>query len=147
MDFVYYCSTDRLFSFHGEININNSRPLAQIAPFNSNLSLLSPPLIAPKYSGLSVNIRRRENLFSAPQEAWVFNSAETTFSPVSQGSNLLALNWVADSNAFAIRFSEPFYTMGSSIDRGTFIGLYTYCLLYTSPSPRDKRQSRMPSSA
>ena len=25
--------------------------------------------------------------------------------------------------------------------------LSTYCLLYTSPSPRDKRQSRMPSSA
>ena len=25
--------------------------------------------------------------------------------------------------------------------------LYGYCLLYTSPSPRDKRQSRMPSSA
>ena len=25
--------------------------------------------------------------------------------------------------------------------------LYTVCLLYTSPSPRDKRQSRMPSSA
>ena len=25
--------------------------------------------------------------------------------------------------------------------------LYNYCLLYTSPSPRDKRQSRMPSSA
>ena len=24
---------------------------------------------------------------------------------------------------------------------------YIYCLLYTSPSPRDKRQSRMPSSA
>ena len=24
---------------------------------------------------------------------------------------------------------------------------YTICLLYTSPSPRDKRQSRMPSSA
>ena len=25
--------------------------------------------------------------------------------------------------------------------------LYQHCLLYTSPSPRDKRQSRMPSSA
>ena len=25
--------------------------------------------------------------------------------------------------------------------------LYNHCLLYTSPSPRDKRQSRMPSSA
>ena len=27
------------------------------------------------------------------------------------------------------------------------IGWLTICLLYTSPSPRDKRQSRMPSSA
>ena len=26
-------------------------------------------------------------------------------------------------------------------------GFYTHCLLYTSPSPQDKRQSRMPSSA
>ena len=26
-------------------------------------------------------------------------------------------------------------------------GRYSICLLYTSPSPRDKRQSRMPSSA
>ena len=25
--------------------------------------------------------------------------------------------------------------------------LFQFCLLYTSPSPRDKRQSRMPSSA
>ena len=28
-----------------------------------------------------------------------------------------------------------------------FTGLSSCCLLYTSPSPRDKRQSRMPSSA
>ena len=31
------------------------------------------------------------------------------------------------------------------IERG--IAWYVHCLLYTSPSPRDKRQSRMPSSA
>ena len=31
-------------------------------------------------------------------------------------------------------------------DRVVFI-LLLFCLLYTSPSPRDKRQSRMPSSA
>ena len=37
---------------------------------------------------------------------------------------------------------------------GAMIGIYLFavnglqtCLLYTSPSPRDKRQSRMPSSA
>ena len=28
-----------------------------------------------------------------------------------------------------------------------FIAVLSFCLLYTSPSPRDKRQSRMPSSA
>ena len=30
---------------------------------------------------------------------------------------------------------------------GDILGLNEGCLLYTSPSPRDKRQSRMPSSA
>ena len=35
------------------------------------------------------------------------------------------------------------------LEEGEFIlaGLCSICLLYTSPSPRDKRQSRMPSSA
>ena len=35
----------------------------------------------------------------------------------------------------------------SLTDRIDFINVDTTCLLYTSPSPRDKRQSRMPSSA
>ena len=30
---------------------------------------------------------------------------------------------------------------------GEIIGVYLLCLLYTSPSPRDSRRSRMPSSA
>ena len=42
--------------------------------------------------------------------------------------------------------------LASTIAHHMFEGLYTFnaanaCLLYTSPSPRDKRQSRMPSSA
>ena len=32
-------------------------------------------------------------------------------------------------------------------NRSMFYGMGYHCLLYTSPSPRDKRQSRMPSSA
>ena len=32
----------------------------------------------------------------------------------------------------------------SEITKATF---YNYCLLYTSPSPRDRQKSRMPSSA
>ena len=35
----------------------------------------------------------------------------------------------------------------SSLYQEKLIGLQKVCLLYTSPSPRDKRQSRMPSSA
>ena len=33
------------------------------------------------------------------------------------------------------------------IDEDLENGVYTHCLLYTSPSPRDGRRSRMPSSA
>ena len=33
------------------------------------------------------------------------------------------------------------------VPKGKNLGQALFCLLYTSPSPRDKRQSRMPSSA
>ena len=33
------------------------------------------------------------------------------------------------------------------LTKAVVLGWYKSCLLYTSPSPRDKRQSRMPSSA
>ena len=38
-------------------------------------------------------------------------------------------------------------TIGKFKTAAQMIGLIGICLLYTSPSPRDKRQSRMPSSA
>ena len=37
------------------------------------------------------------------------------------------------------------YALLTPVD--TPVSLFKICLLYTSPSPRDKRQSRMPSSA
>ena len=40
-------------------------------------------------------------------------------------------------------FTDP---VGNSIASGTYT-LTWYCLLYTSPSPRDRTRSRMPSSA
>ena len=50
---------------------------------------------------------------------------------------------------FGDKYSKP---MGASVDlpggKKDFVKMGSYgCLLYTSPSPRDKRQSRMPSSA
>ena len=41
---------------------------------------------------------------------------------------------------FALHYVLPFVIFG-------IVGLHVACLLYTSPSPRDKRQSRMPASA
>ena len=42
-------------------------------------------------------------------------------------------------------FREPSNTLGNL---GFVVtGLYMFCLLYTSPSPRDRTRSRMPSSA
>ena len=35
----------------------------------------------------------------------------------------------------------------ATVQEGVRISMSRTCLLYTSPSPRDKRQSRMPSSA
>ena len=40
-------------------------------------------------------------------------------------------------------FADSFVTVGVFV----LIFIHSSCLLYTSPSPRDKRQSRMPSSA
>ena len=41
---------------------------------------------------------------------------------------------------------KPLNTVFQEICRHEMLGDFS-CLLYTSPSPRDKRQSRMPSSA
>ena len=47
------------------------------------------------------------------------------------------------------RHKVSFYQDPADTDRvrGAILHTMTTCLLYTSPSPRDKRQSRMPSSA
>ena len=43
--------------------------------------------------------------------------------------------------------AERLQEIGSSILRAARDELYLGCLLYTSPSPRDRQKSRMPSSA
>ena len=48
-----------------------------------------------------------------------------------------------------IEIDAPVSGVASNLNflSGRFFGQIDICLLYTSPSPRDKRQSRMPSSA
>ena len=45
------------------------------------------------------------------------------------------------------RASDWHFEHGNLIDAVSYAAKAKACLLYTSPSPRDKRQSRMPSSA
>ena len=40
-----------------------------------------------------------------------------------------------------------YYALLESSQMGATFGKYIFCLLYTSPSPRDRQKSRMPSSA
>ena len=47
-----------------------------------------------------------------------------------------------------VHFGQTIYKDGIDLNTDQFFDkLINGCLLYTSPSPRDKRQSRMPSSA
>ena len=52
---------------------------------------------------------------------------------------------VPDNAGFTKRKAS--ITLSKSVEFAYWLQLDIFCLLYTSPSPRDKRQSRMPSSA
>ena len=56
--------------------------------------------------------------------------------------------WTSGGEAAAVKaFADAFNATGHNWVDGAIAGSGGTCLLYTSPSPRDKRQSRMPSSA
>ena len=57
--------------------------------------------------------------------------------------------WIA-AGSIPLKTNSPDKVSSASLmfnDKGEIVARYNNCLLYTSPSPRDKRQSRMPSSA
>ena len=58
----------------------------------------------------------------------------------------VAYQAVSGSGTAALNSLEKELSLGEHLTPQYADGYYT-CLLYTSPSPRDKRQSRMPSSA
>ena len=56
-------------------------------------------------------------------------------------------NWVFTASGSAARFACPNPEVQTDLTIGGIIDYWESCLLYTSPSPRDMRRSRMPSSA
>ena len=64
----------------------------------------------------------------------------------------LAIDAIRESGADIVTMAIRRVNLGQNKDESNILELispdeFTICLLYTSPSPRDKRQSRMPSSA
>ena len=57
--------------------------------------------------------------------------------------DFLVLSIIAEGDAYGYQISQIIKRVSDTKDSA----LYPICLLYTSPSPRDRTRSRMPSSA
>ena len=60
---------------------------------------------------------------------------------------LILVYWLLALAAGPDAYADASAVFGSVLGQIVLFGFSWACLLYTSPSPRDKRQSRMPSSA
>ena len=88
------------------------------------------------------------NLFKNDQ---LHNSKKLRIGFIGGGPN----SFIGFTHRLSARFDNRYETVAGvfskdkkkSIEFGMSLGIDKNCLLYTSPSPRDKRQSRMPSSA
>ena len=65
----------------------------------------------------------------------------------AQSDNKMVFNLRNIKNSNIYKFFDKFEDRLGVVEKGVEFNLKYSCLLYTSPSPRDKRQSRMPSSA
>ena len=84
----------------------------------------------PKLNGTEANIGN---------SPFTWDTTKFTFSSGSGYSNTSGTNYIA----YAFRSIQGYSKIGSYVGNGSANG----CLLYTSPSPRDRQKSRMPSSA
>ena len=89
---------------------------------------------------------------SALATAGVSELVRTVLNPQSQIQGQRAPGAAIDASDVAVFFLA--HTIAGGVLAavpaaliGLALGTFGVCLLYTSPSPRDKRQSRMPSSA
>ena len=74
-----------------------------------------------------------------------FKILEETFNPYKEFELWEKVN-KNSANSFFIGRVRPFDQFGNDLKKLEIVH-YKGCLLYTSPSPRDRQKSRMPSSA
>ena len=103
-------------------------------------------LRGPQYS-LAV-VKHRGLLKDNLMYLTIVQPEERDVEPGFLGAQWLGLGLSPGSCSLGISsFWLEFSLFGISVFLLEFLGSVVNCLLYTSPSPRDKRQSRMPSSA
>ena len=87
--------------------------------------------------------RHRLKLHQLENQVVEVNRAAVTLARECAGDSVM----VAGSMGPTGEIIEPLGSLSVKDAEDAFLEQATGCLLYTSPSPRDKRQSRMPSSA
>ena len=100
---------------------------------------------AVPYGNSTIAVKSNSVKFNVESENWPFCDAANSLSVTAHIQTALK----AAGNDAVVATTNRTNTTGSSVGKpdGTEIVVPSGCLLYTSPSPRDKRQSRMPSSA
>ena len=110
--------------------------------YHDPLPVISEPMtLSPNYNILSGSGQNKVDLYKLDRQDlnavkfnWKENADDITYRLLYIDSNPI------QNKYHQIAFQAPLNELPAA-------GVATGCLLYTSPSPRDKRQSRMPSSA
>ena len=91
------------------------------------------------YKALDFSVEKNRNLYR-------IGRGEQGVLLVRPYTNIICNHWRFKTPKIAVQSANKIFSMYLDYrDAGDFIGMD--CLLYTSPSPRDMRRSRMPSSA
>ena len=125
-----------------------ARAVGKVLPeLNGKLDGIAMRVPVPDGSVVDFNVRLEKDVTVDQINDAVYSSAESgALKHVLEYSTMPVVSTDIIGNPHSSIFDAPF----TRVIDGNFVktlNWYDNCLLYTSPSPRDKRQSRMPSSA
>ena len=118
-------------------------------PFEDQFTYVEKGTDDSLYPKIPVTVTKVDNM---PADKLMYNLEQDNTTPYIE-TFTVTVNWEEGPVGNLVAQTPVTFTLELKINnsyegiRSFISNYYTYCLLYTSPSPRDKRQSRMPSSA